>query len=261
MFSLVLMPGAGGEEEGNKAKRLPLPVNHGERVRVRGYQWRWERERVEPEMNDRTCIVTRESGPAEGLIRFVAGPDGSVVPDLKRNLPGRGCWVKAERRYVDEAVRKKLFPRALKESVTVPEDLGALVDRLLTKSALGSLSLARKAGAVVTGSAKVDDAIRSGRAAMVLHALEAAADGVRKLDQARRAVVHAGGPDIPAFTLFKGDEMDLAFGGGNVIHAAVLEGTAATGFVTRAHLLHRFRGGSATDSGIDTAAKAAKETE
>ncbi|WP_188823333.1 RNA-binding protein [Brucella endophytica] len=211
-------------------------------------------------MNDRTCIVTRESGDAEGMIRFVAGPDGSVVPDLKRNLPGRGCWVKAERRYVDEAVRKKLFPRALKAGVTAPDDLGDLVDRLLVKSAVGSLSLARKAGAVVTGSAKVDDAIRSGRAALVLHAVEAAADGVRKLDQARRAVVHAGGPEIPAFTLFTGGEMDLAFGGGNVIHAAVLEGTAATGFVTRARLLHQFRGGSATDSDKD-AAKAAKETE
>lgn len=213
-----------------------------------------------PEMNDRTCIVTRESGPAENMIRFVAGPDGSVVPDLKRNLPGRGCWVTAERRYVDEAVRRKLFPRALKESVTAPDELGALVDRLLVKSALGSLSLARKAGAVVTGSAKVDAAIRSGKAVMVLHALEAAADGVRKIDQARRALVYAGGPDIPALSLFTGDEMDLAFGGGNVIHAAVLEGMAATGFVTRARLLHHFRGGSATNSDR-YAADAAKETE
>ena len=78
-------------------------------------------------MNDRTCIVTRESGSADDLIRFVAGPDGSVVPDLKRTLPGRGCWVKAERRLVDEAVKRKLFARALKEGVTPQADLGALV--------------------------------------------------------------------------------------------------------------------------------------
>lgn len=199
-------------------------------------------------MNDRTCIVSRESGAADDMIRFVAGPDGSVVPDLKRNLPGRGCWVKAERRLVDEAVKRKLFARALKDSVTVETDLGALVDRLLTKSALGSLALARKAGAVVSGSAKVDQAIRTGAAAMVLHAKEAAADGVRKLDQARRAVVHMEGPDIPSFSLFSGEEMDLAFGGGNVIHAAVLEGKAAAGFVQRALLLHHYRGESETDA-------------
>ena len=65
-------------------------------------------------VNDRMCIVTREKGEADDLIRFVAGPDGSVVPDLKRQLPGRGCWVKAERAIVDKAVARKLFGRALK---------------------------------------------------------------------------------------------------------------------------------------------------
>src|SRR5690606_33788193 len=117
-------------------------------------------------VHDRTCSVTRESGSAEDRIRIVAGPDGSAVADRKRNLPGRGCWVKAERRFVDEAVKRRLFARALKEGVTAQDDLGALVDRLLTKSALGSLALARKAGAVVSGSTKVDQAIRTGAAAL-----------------------------------------------------------------------------------------------
>lgn len=212
-------------------------------------------------MNDRTCIVTRESGSADALIRFVAAPDGTVVPDLKRELPGRGCWVKAERRYVDEAVKRKLFARALKDSVTAQEDLGALVDQLLTKLALGSLSLARKSGVVVSGSAKVDGAIRSGAAVLVLHAREAAEDGVRKLDQARRSVVFLEGPDIPSLTLFSGEELDLAFGDGNVIHAAVLQGKAAVGFVKRAQMLHQYRGASAANSEQGSGIAATKETE
>ncbi len=215
---------------------------------------------MKPDKNDRTCIVTRESGPAVDLIRFVAAPDGSIVPDLKRNLPGRGCWIKAERHSVDEAVRRKLFPRALKAQVSVPEDLGALVDRLLTKSALGSLALARKSGAVVSGSAKVDSAVRTGRAILVLHATNAAPDGIRKLDQARHAARLTTGADINACSLFTGEEMDLAFGGGNVIHAAVIEGTAATGFVTRALQLQKYRGESAANL-ENLAATAAKETE
>ena len=215
---------------------------------------------MKPDKNDRTCIVTRESGPAVDLIRFVAAPDGSVVPDLKRNLPGRGCWIKAERKIVDEAVKRKLFSRALKTDVTVRQDLSALVDKLLTKSALGSLALARKSGAIVTGSAKVDSVIRNGSAIMVLHTTTAAPDGIRKLDQARYATKQAGGPDISAYSLFSGEEMDLAFGGGNVIHAAIIEGTAATGFVTRALQLHKYRGDSAANL-ENWAAPAAKETE
>lgn len=199
-------------------------------------------------MNDRTCIVTRESGSVDEMIRFVVGPDDIVVPDLKRDLPGRGCWVMAKRHLVDDAVKRKIFARGFKQGVTAQDDLGALVDQLLTRSALGSLALARKSGAVVSGSAKVDAAIRSGKAALVLHATDAAPDGVRKLDQARRAVVHLDGPEIPSFSLFSIEEMDLAFGGGNVVHAAVLDGKAAAGFVKRAQMLQQYRSQSAENS-------------
>src|SRR5690606_33220258 len=133
----------------------------------------------------------------DDLLRFVAAPDMTVAPDLKRKLPGRGCWVAAERIHVDEAVRRNLFARALKTGVTPSPELGALVDALLAKAVLGALGLARKAGHVVLGAAKVDSAVRSGRALMVLHATDGSADGVRKIGQARRATVHLGGPHIP----------------------------------------------------------------
>ena len=55
----------------------------------------------------RTCIATRETRGVEGMIRFVAAPDGMVTPDLKRKLPGRGVWVTATQEAVTEAVRKK----------------------------------------------------------------------------------------------------------------------------------------------------------
>jgi uncharacterized protein len=199
-------------------------------------------------MNERTCIVTRTSGTADGLIRFVAAPDGNVVPDLKRQLPGRGCWVTATRVRVDEAVKKNLFKRGLKEDVTASADLGALVDALLVKSALGSLGLARKAGQIVTGSAKVDAAIRSKEAILVLHASDAAPDGVRKIDQARKAVAYGGGPDIPSLAPFAGPQMDLALGGTNVIHAAALAGSAGENLKKRIAALARYRGDSAMEA-------------
>ena len=107
-------------------------------------------------MNDRTCIVTRRTGTADDLIRFVVGPDGSVVPDIRRKLPGRGCWVAAERVHVERAAAKGAFARAFKREVTVPENLGALVDALLSASARGALGLARKAGSVALGAAKIE---------------------------------------------------------------------------------------------------------
>lgn len=193
-------------------------------------------------MNDRTCIVTRRTGEPDGLLRFVAGPDMSVVPDIRRNLPGRGCWVTAERGFVDQAAKKKLFARALKQEVAIPADLGEMVDRLLARAALGALGLARKAGQVATGAAKVEAAVRSGKALAVLHADEAADDGVRKIAQARRAVAYAGGPDIHAHKLFSEAELGLALGATNVIHAALLAGEAGKAALKRVAALDRYRG-------------------
>lgn len=205
------------------------------------------------DMNDRTCIVTRQSAEPDNLVRFVAGPDSTVVPDLKRNLPGRGCWVTADRDHVDKAVARNLFARALKADVKAAANLGELVDRLLAKSALGALGLARKGGKIALGAAKVDSAVRSGDALVVLHAHEAAEDGVRKITQARLATAHLGGPKIAAHKLFSDAELGLAFGGTNVIHAAVLAGDAGKTAMKRVVALVRYRGGSPEDQAMNAA--------
>jgi predicted RNA-binding protein YlxR (DUF448 family) len=42
---------------------------------------------------ERMCALTRAIAPRAELVRFVASPDGEVVPDLKECLPGRGMWL------------------------------------------------------------------------------------------------------------------------------------------------------------------------
>jgi uncharacterized protein len=214
---------------------------------------------MESEMNERTCIVTRRGGDPEGLIRFVVGPDSSVVPDLKRKLPGRGCWVTAERSHVEKAADKNLFARAFRSAVTVPPDLAEMVERQLARAALGALGLARKAGSLVTGATKVENAIRSGRAGVVLHAVEASPDGVRKIAQARRALKMAGGDVVPGYKLFSEAEMGLALGGTNVIHAAVIAGQAGETVLKRLDALARYRGVSPDDGRVFAASNATFE--
>lgn len=192
-------------------------------------------------MNDRRCIVTGKSGQTDELLRFVAGPDNQLYVDLKRNLPGRGCWVTAKRSYVEQAVSKAAFSRALKQKVEVDKDIADLTDQLMTNAAIGSLGLARKAGAAIFGSAQVEKAVRSGKALAVIHSKSGAPDGVRKIDQARRATVHLGGPRIEAFSLFGPEEMDLAFGGGNVIHAAILDAGPGKAALKKLKALKIFR--------------------
>lgn len=196
--------------------------------------------------NGRMCIVSRQSMPAEALIRFVADPDGRMVPDLKRKLPGRGVHVEGRREVVDLAAKRGLFRRALKREVAGTETLAADTDALLRRSLAGALGLARKAGQIVTGSAKVEAQLRSGRALALIHARDGAPDGIRKLDAARHAGdTEKGGAATPVYRLVDTAELDLALGGANVVHAAVLSGNAGSALLRRLEALRVYRGESA----------------
>ncbi|KAB0682845.1 RNA-binding protein [Aureimonas leprariae] len=196
-------------------------------------------------MNPRMCAVSRETFEADRLIRFVADPAGVVVPDIRRRLPGRGVHVEAKRAAVELAMRRRLFGKGLKREAKVPDDLADVVDAALDRAALGFLGIARKAGQVVTGASQVDAAVRSGAAIAVIHAADAAADGLRKIDAARfAAAALEDSEEIPIFRLWQSDQMGLAFGGNNVIHAAVLGGEAGAAFLKRLEALAGYRGES-----------------
>jgi uncharacterized protein len=205
---------------------------------------------------ERLCIATREVRPVGALVRFVVGPDGAVVPDLRRRLPGRGVWVTARRALVAEAVRRRLFSRAFKAQVTVSPALPDELERLLEQSALNALSIARKAGLVVHGFAKVEAAVAAAPVAALIRAKDAGADGGRKLAHAflRRsgaparpevprpeapAMLEADGKIVEAFT---SAQLDLALGRLNVVHAALLAGRAGEAFLVRWRFLEEFRG-------------------
>ena len=172
---------------------------------------------------ERRDIVSGQVMDEAKLIRFVAGPDGVVVPDLARKLPGRGLWVAADRASVETAAKKGLFARAAKAKVSAPQDLPAQVELLLKRRLLQGLGLARRAGELTSGFEKVSSAIETGRAAWLIEASDGAADGRRKLWGKTRKRT----PPTPVFGLFDAEELGLALGAENVIHTAFLAGRAA----------------------------------
>ena len=175
---------------------------------------------------ERRCIATGETQPASGLIRFVIGPDDLVVPDLGERLPGRGIWVTATRDAVETAIRKGLFAKAARAKAVAGEGLADEVEALLAKRAAAVLGLARKAGALVTGFEKVLAEISAGRLAILIEARDGSEDGMRKLAGAMKSR-YAALQKTPAPILrpLWGDEMDLALGRANVVHAALSAGS------------------------------------
>ncbi|HXN43715.1 MAG TPA: RNA-binding protein, partial [Xanthobacteraceae bacterium] len=191
---------------------------------------------------ERLCVATRTVKPTTDMIRFVVGPDGRVVADLKHKLPGRGVWVTATRQALAEAIRRKALARAFKREVRVEPDLADRVEALLERSALDALAIAHKSGAVAAGFTRVEAALQRENVAALIHAADAAPDGVAKLAAARR---RAGleAERMAVLTLFSSVQLDLALGRANVIHAALLAGSESETFLARAVRLDCFRTG------------------
>ena len=191
----------------------------------------------------RMCAVTRQVRPIDELIRFVVSPQGEVMADLKRKLPGRGLWVSASCQTVAEAARRSQFSKGFKRDVHVAPTLAADTESLLVRSVIEALAMVAKAGEVVSGFSKVEDALKLRQAEALIHASDGAADGIRKLDAVVRQNAGIGreSPEFPVVTTLTSEQLDLALGRSNVIHAAVLAGPASKTFLSRSQLLVRYR--------------------
>lgn len=194
----------------------------------------------------RQCALTREIKPVGDLIRFVVSPDGVVVPDTDAKAEGRGVWISLGQKAVAEAVKKKAFQKSLKANVEVPGGLADLTRLRLEQRLTQALSMARKAGQILTGATKVKAAIESGEVIALLTATDAAADGRQKLLGSLKGFTRAaqeagfGVEDVPHLELLDSDQLGLALGLENVIHAALVKGAAAEAAMKRAQRLARY---------------------
>lgn len=185
----------------------------------------------------RRCLATGAVRPKAEMLRFVAGPEGTVVPDILERLPGRGLWLTASRDIVAAASSKRLFAKAARTAIAAPVDLADQVEALLARRCRDLLGLARRAGQATAGYEKVRAWIQSGKAGVLLGASDGAEDGRRKLS--------ALGRGLPVISVLRGDELAAGLGRETAVHAAVKGGKLADTLRRDAARLAGFRTASA----------------
>ena len=183
---------------------------------------------------ERRCVATGARLPKSELVRFVIGPDGNVVPDIRNKLPGRGVWVKSQRAALDKAIRKGIFSKHFRRHSTVPEDLADEVERQLAARVVEYVSLARKAGAAVAGFEKVQAELKRGTIALLLHARDGSKRQFSKLGTQVCNIERCG--------CLSSAELGMAFARGNVIYAALKEGALGSKTIEATKRLAEYRG-------------------
>ncbi|HEY6981368.1 RNA-binding protein [Reyranella sp.] len=171
----------------------------------------------------RTCIVTGVEKSPDRMIRFVVGPDGEVVPDLARRLPGRGLWVTAERSAVEQAVARRLFSKAARRPAKASADLADRVERLLLERVCEDLGRARRAGHATAGFVRVEQMIGRGQVGLLVVAEGAEGDGLAKLQASGLPIERLG--DAPT--------LGRVFGREQAIYLAVARDDRSGQFIQR----------------------------
>jgi predicted RNA-binding protein YlxR (DUF448 family) len=212
---------ANGEEEGVPSSPIVRPEP------VEG------RAASDAHVPERKCILSGAHDARDTLIRLAVSPDGLVLPDIRAKAPGRGAWIGVDREKLDAAQKKGKLRGALARAfkgkpLTVPDDLGALIETALERAFLDRLGLESRAGTVAIGSDRIDEAARRGRVHLLLHAADAGEDGNRKLDQALRVGSDAEGSDLRGMVLpLPRTILSMALGRENVVHIALTDRAAA----------------------------------
>jgi hypothetical protein len=179
---------------------------------------------------ERRCVLTGAHGVRQELIRFAVGPDNTVAADLSAKLPGRGAWVVADREVVVAAMAKGKLKGALarafkSNALKLSDDLPDQITSGLERRALDRLGLENKAGNLIWGHERIGEALLKGKVRLLLHAADAKADGMGKLEARRRGA----SPDTVSLILPVGrDRLSMALGRENVVHAAITDAASAT---------------------------------
>ena len=197
-----------------------------------------------PTPPQRRCIVTGDVRDRGTLLRLVVGPDGAIVPDLEARLPGRGLWLTPRRDIVERAVAKRIFSRVARRPVAVAPELADRIENLLARRCCDALGLARRAGLAVAGFERVCEAVRQGRAGLLLFALDGAESGRDKL---------AGvGRNLPSARVLTAAELGGAFGRERIVYAALAGGPLCGRLLGDLRRLVGLRAAAAVDPRADT---------
>ena len=187
----------------------------------------------------RRCLVTGDIAERSQLLRFVVGPEGEIVPDVAGRLPGRGLWLTPRRDIVERAVAKRLFARGAGRPVVTAPGLADRVEALLVQRLVDAVGLVRRSGSAVAGFEKVGEAVRAGKAGLLLAASDGAEAGRRK--------IRGLGRDLPVAVVLTAAELGRAFGRERVVHAALGRGALPNRVLLEARRLAGFRAGAAID--------------
>lgn len=158
---------------------------------------------------ERTCLGCRQTFDPQQLVRYVVSPQGEVLVDYRKKLPGRGAYTCLNRQCVSEAVKRRQFSRAFRGAAgeVSAEVLTASLLEAIRGRILSLIGMARKSGTVVSGSSLVLTALSAPDSFRLVILSSDVSDGIG--DKIRNKASHLG---VPCFAFSTKEDLGHLLG-------------------------------------------------
>jgi ribosomal protein L7Ae-like RNA K-turn-binding protein len=172
------------------------------------------------------------------LVRYVLSPQGNIVVDYRKKLPGRGVYTCPDFQCLQTAIKKGQLVRGLRggdnpDAAQLWQDLH---DQVRIK-ALNLLGMARKAGQILSGTRQVLCELQAGRdIALLIRAADLSSSIAAKVEGA------ALRNEVPLFVFSGKEQMGQLLGKSERGVVALKNGSLAVAIRNELERLQKFAG-------------------
>lgn len=148
---------------------------------------------IKKHIPQRSCAVCKVKSSKNDLIRLVKSPDGKIFIDAAKKLPGRGVYICPDLECLERAKKSGVLSHSLGTEINnefwleleeyIKNFEGSENINLKIKSVLG---LARKAGALLIGSERIENA---GDKKILVILVKDSSEGVKKFAASREKIL------------------------------------------------------------------------
>ena len=87
----------------------------------------------------------------DDFIKICLSPDNKLIPDLCEKLPGKSVWLPADKALIIDILRKEDLKTYFGVSKIYSPDLVSIVEMILRKKIMSSISMTKKSGVLAIG--------------------------------------------------------------------------------------------------------------
>ena len=109
----------------------------------------------------------------DDFIKISLSPDNKLIPDLSDKLPGKSVWLPADKALIVDILRKEDLKTYFGVSKIFSSDLVSLIEMVLRKRILSSISMTKKSGVLVIGLDAIKTQLIQKRHCLILVAIGA----------------------------------------------------------------------------------------